>query len=177
MPHSIFFTKDGHAIHGSFEIKRLGTPASHGCVRLAPQNAAALFALVKTEGLANTKVVLTGEAPPLVAGRPAPREAAADPMESQQYRQDPYGRPTYPYGAQPQYGQPEYGQPQYQQQQYQQPQYAQPQPYPAQPRYQQQYGQPYAVAPRYQQPYAAQPQYVQPQPGYYGHDPRFDPRY
>ena len=30
MPHSIFFTKRGHAIHGSFEVKRLGSPVSHG---------------------------------------------------------------------------------------------------------------------------------------------------
>ena len=60
MPHSIFFTKDGHAIHGSFETKRLGQPASHGCVRLAPAHAASLFALVRKQGLANTRVVLTG---------------------------------------------------------------------------------------------------------------------
>jgi hypothetical protein len=60
MPHSTFFTKQGHAIHGSFEVKRLGSPASHGCVRLAPENAAVLFALVTEEGLPNTKVVLTG---------------------------------------------------------------------------------------------------------------------
>src|SRR5215831_13998333 len=46
MPHSIFFTKIGHAIHGSYETKRLGSPASHGCVRLAPPNAAILFDLV-----------------------------------------------------------------------------------------------------------------------------------
>jgi hypothetical protein len=60
MPHSVFFTKQGHAIHGSYEIKRLGSPASHGCVRLAPTNAAKLFAIVKQEGLSNTSVVLTG---------------------------------------------------------------------------------------------------------------------
>ena len=47
MPHSIFFSKQGHAIHGTFEGKRLGTPASHGCVRLSTQNAAQLFALVE----------------------------------------------------------------------------------------------------------------------------------
>src|SRR5919198_1443143 len=69
MPHSIFFTKIGHAIHGSYEVKHLGRPASHGCVRLAPQNAATLFALVKAQGLGNTKVVLTGEATPMVARR------------------------------------------------------------------------------------------------------------
>jgi hypothetical protein len=60
MPHAVFFTKQGHAIHGSYHIKRLGRPASHGCVRLAPGNAARLFSLVKREGLANTQVVLTG---------------------------------------------------------------------------------------------------------------------
>src|SRR3712207_2716327 len=37
MPYSIFFTEAGHAIHGSQAVGRLGTPASHGCVRLAPK--------------------------------------------------------------------------------------------------------------------------------------------
>jgi len=59
MPHSIFFTKRGHAIHGSYETKRLGLPASHGCVRLAPANAARLFALVERAGLAQATVVVT----------------------------------------------------------------------------------------------------------------------
>src|SRR5262245_65947059 len=105
MSSTIFFHYNGLTIHGSYEVKRLGTPASHGCVRLAPPNAAALFALVKTEGLGNTKVVLTGEAPLMVAGRPAPREAAAagEPHELPQDQQrDPYGRPLYePVGGQP----------------------------------------------------------------------------
>jgi hypothetical protein len=48
MPHSIFFTPVGHAIHGSPHTKRLGTPVSHGCVRLAPPNAARLYALVQS---------------------------------------------------------------------------------------------------------------------------------
>jgi len=60
MPHSIFFTKLGHAIHGTYDAKKLGTPASHGCVRLSPAHAATLFALVKQNGVTNTKVVLTG---------------------------------------------------------------------------------------------------------------------
>jgi lipoprotein-anchoring transpeptidase ErfK/SrfK len=60
MPHSIFFMKDGHAIHGSYEVKNLGKPASHGCVRISPANAATLYALVEKNGLKNTKVVLTG---------------------------------------------------------------------------------------------------------------------
>ena len=63
MPHSIFFTQIGHAIHGSFDTKRLGRPASHGCVRLHPSNAKILFRLVRTEKMANTRIVLTGTIP------------------------------------------------------------------------------------------------------------------
>ena len=63
MPHSIFFMKDGHAIHGSYEVKTLGKPVSHGCVRISPQNAARLYALVEKNGIKNTQVVLTGITP------------------------------------------------------------------------------------------------------------------
>ena len=63
MPHAIFFMKDGHAIHGSYDVKHLGKPASHGCVRLAPKHATILYELVKKTGLENTQVVLTGETP------------------------------------------------------------------------------------------------------------------
>ena len=63
MPHAIFFMKDGHAIHGSYEVKNLGKPASHGCVRISPQNAATLYSLVEKTGLKNTQVVLAGDAP------------------------------------------------------------------------------------------------------------------
>jgi lipoprotein-anchoring transpeptidase ErfK/SrfK len=59
MPHSIFFTRKGHAIHGSYEIKHLGRPASHGCVRLHPGNAAKLFALVERRGVTDATVVVT----------------------------------------------------------------------------------------------------------------------
>ena len=58
MPHSIFF-KDGYAIHGTNETGNLGRPASHGCVRLAPKNAAKLFNLVKSHGEKKTKIVVT----------------------------------------------------------------------------------------------------------------------
>jgi lipoprotein-anchoring transpeptidase ErfK/SrfK len=75
MPHSIFFTPKGHAIHGSYETRRLGRPASHGCVRLAPANAARLFALVKAHGLGTTKVVVGGA--PAPTGRPMGRVAPA----------------------------------------------------------------------------------------------------
>ena len=38
MPFAIFYDGD-YAIHGTDQIKRLGKPASHGCVRLDPHNA------------------------------------------------------------------------------------------------------------------------------------------
>lgn len=55
MPYSIFY--DGNfAIHGTTHVSRLGGPASRGCVRLHPANAAILFALVRMEGLGNTRI-------------------------------------------------------------------------------------------------------------------------
>lgn len=57
MPYSIFF-HGGYAIHGTYEIARLGGPASHGCVRLDPQNAAVLFGLVEREGMRQTTIVV-----------------------------------------------------------------------------------------------------------------------
>jgi lipoprotein-anchoring transpeptidase ErfK/SrfK len=57
MPHSIFFY-GGFAIHGSYEISHLGRPASHGCVRLDPSNAAILFGLVQREGTDATTIVI-----------------------------------------------------------------------------------------------------------------------
>jgi lipoprotein-anchoring transpeptidase ErfK/SrfK len=63
MPHSIFFMKDGHAIHGTHEVKNLGKPVSHGCVRISPENAVTLYALVETNGMQNTQVALSGETP------------------------------------------------------------------------------------------------------------------
>jgi hypothetical protein len=63
MPHAIFFTKQGHAIHGSYDVRHLGKPASHGCVRISPKNAATLYDLVAKNGLDHTEVVLAGLAP------------------------------------------------------------------------------------------------------------------
>src|ERR1700742_3617495 len=62
MPHSIFFTKIGHAIHGTDSVGKLGSPASHGCVRLSRANASTLYALVQAEGVLNTTVKQTGSA-------------------------------------------------------------------------------------------------------------------
>jgi L,D-transpeptidase catalytic domain len=60
MPHSIFFTKVGHAIHGTESEGKLGIPVSHGCVRLSRDHAATLYDLVQKDGVLNTTVTLTG---------------------------------------------------------------------------------------------------------------------
>ena len=94
MPHSIFFIKDGHAIHGSYEVKNLGKPVSHGCVRISPDNATTLYALVKQNGLGNTQVVLTGVTPggeAKFARAPAHAQAQADPGSSF----STFGAPSY----------------------------------------------------------------------------------
>lgn len=60
MPHSVFFTYRGHAIHGSYQTRSLGRAVSHGCVRLSPGNAAKLYSLVTREGMGNTRITITG---------------------------------------------------------------------------------------------------------------------
>jgi len=77
MPHSIFFTKIGHAIHGTDSVNRLGTPASHGCVRLSRAHAATLYALVQEQGVLNTTVTLTGSSRVALARNPRPRDNTA----------------------------------------------------------------------------------------------------
>ncbi len=59
MPFAVFF-KEGIAVHGTQAISQLGKPASHGCVRLAPENAAVFYDLVETYGKFNTRIVVTG---------------------------------------------------------------------------------------------------------------------
>ena len=105
MPHSVFFRKDGYAIHGSLEVKNLGRPASHGCVRISPENAATFFALVKKVGLKNTEVVLTGVTPGgeyKVARDPEARYGD----DNNYYGQTQWGGGGY---AQPQWGGGYYG--------------------------------------------------------------------
>lgn len=62
MPHAVFF-RGGYAIHGTGAVGALGRPASHGCIRLHPANAAKLFALVKKYGASQTRIALNGAAP------------------------------------------------------------------------------------------------------------------
>jgi L,D-transpeptidase catalytic domain len=93
MPHSIFFTKIGHAIHGTDSEGRLGTPASHGCVRLSRANASTLYALVQEQGVLNTTVTLTGSSQVALARNPRRANTAVarrDPAQpyDQQYQED-----------------------------------------------------------------------------------------
>jgi L,D-transpeptidase catalytic domain len=164
MPHSMFFDMKGHAIHGFFDVKHLGLAVSHGCVRLSPANAATLFDLVKTEGMASTSVVVSGRTPggngqeiarrtpdqeTVYATAPATSSAPANTAP-------PYGQPA-PYGDQQGYGQPAYGQPGYGQPGYAQPGYPQPN-----------YGQRASGQPSYGQPSYGQPAYGQPSSQYRG---------
>ena len=57
MPHSVFF-HGGYAVHATNHVKRLGRPASHGCVRLHPDAAADFYQLVETFGPSNTSIVI-----------------------------------------------------------------------------------------------------------------------
>jgi L,D-transpeptidase catalytic domain len=87
MPHSIFFTTRGHAIHGS-NHPGLGTPASHGCVRLSLPNAATLFQLVDARGVSSAKVVVRGSDPP---GYHAPTDIPTAAAPSRQKRRGLFG--------------------------------------------------------------------------------------
>ena len=82
MPHSIFFS-GGYAIHGTYATGSLGAPASHGCVRLAPGNAATLYQIVRSEG---ARIAISG------APAASPHYARA---ERREYRQTIAYRPSY----------------------------------------------------------------------------------
>jgi hypothetical protein len=98
MPHSIFFTKIGHAIHGTDSVSRLGSPASHGCVRLSRAHAATLYDLVQREGVLKTTVTLTGSSQIALARNPRNRVntavAARDPAEQYVPRYNAAGNPV-----------------------------------------------------------------------------------
>ncbi len=105
MPYSIFFTKIGHAIHGTYEQRNLGRAVSHGCVRLSVKNATTLWELVKRQKMANTTVVLGGAipgagSPPVARSRPMPltpeEPLTAAPMPQDQPRYDD-DRPLLPF--------------------------------------------------------------------------------
>lgn len=55
MPFSIFFY-EGYAIHGTLETRKLGRPASKGCVRLHTEAAQLLYEVVEYYGMENTSI-------------------------------------------------------------------------------------------------------------------------
>ena len=85
MPYSIFFA-GGYAIHGTYETGSLGRPASHGCIRLAPGNAATFFTWYKPRAVRSpfldrrqaqaTRAAPAGMAPE----RPTPLGTGTTPM-------------------------------------------------------------------------------------------------
>lgn len=57
MPYAVFYDR-GWAIHGTNATGRLGSPASHGCVRIDTANAAAFYAMVREIGPGNTRIII-----------------------------------------------------------------------------------------------------------------------
>jgi hypothetical protein len=102
MPYSIFFTSEGHAIHGSYETRNLGRAASHGCVRIAPKNAEKLFTLVQREGLEKARVVVLGDPnAPVASKRRTPAQEASTVQQSRKTAQNPAATtPTLPPASQ-----------------------------------------------------------------------------
>jgi lipoprotein-anchoring transpeptidase ErfK/SrfK len=100
MPHAVFFNR-GTAFHGTGAVSLLGRPASHGCVRLHPSNAKALYSLVHRHGYASTKIVVFGapskkNAPAVAARQGKPKaQKVAGVRNRAAGRVSPYGpRPT-----------------------------------------------------------------------------------
>ena len=175
MPHTMFFDLHGHAIHGFSDVKHLGMAVSHGCVRLSPANAAVLYALVKTQGMANTSVVVAGRTP---GGDNAPVARERLPENETVYSNGAYSNGPLPVAPQQDYGAPQQGYaapppgyvpppPGYGQSPPPPPGYAQqPAPYYGQrPAPQPYYGEPSYAQRTYPQPYYGQQQpYAQPAP-------------
>jgi lipoprotein-anchoring transpeptidase ErfK/SrfK len=57
MPFAVFYDR-GWAVHGTSAVSRLGSPASHGCVRLETANAEIFYTLVREVGPGNTRIIV-----------------------------------------------------------------------------------------------------------------------
>lgn len=86
MPHSVFY-RGGFAVHATYATSRLGSPASHGCVRLSPSSARKFYNLVKTYGKSGTTIKITGTTP-------VSRRSYA----SRRYKKRRHARRVYRYG-------------------------------------------------------------------------------
>ena len=98
MPDSIFF-EGGYAIHGYTDTPFGQAAVSHGCVRLPPRDAAALFSLVKQQGMANTTVIIHGHIPP---------GGVVQEAENETWPPSPYGSAEQAYGPPPAQAAPTY---------------------------------------------------------------------
>ncbi|MGQ0673918.1 MAG: L,D-transpeptidase [Hyphomicrobium sp.] len=92
MPHAIFFHR-GVAIHATQALRQLGRPASHGCVRLAPGNAATLYKMVGRHGKDMTRISVHG-----TPRHPAVSYRSSGPRYGYGQRRGPAGATAY-YGA------------------------------------------------------------------------------
>lgn len=59
MPNAVFIN-GGVAVHGTFQTAALGSPASHGCIRLSPANAKTFYSLVERHSIYRTRVSVRG---------------------------------------------------------------------------------------------------------------------
>lgn len=82
MPWSVFFHR-GYAVHGTTEAANLGRPASHGCVRLRPDNASILYSMVRRYGARRTRVVVMDGPLPRLPGAQPMAEAPAKPQQAE----------------------------------------------------------------------------------------------
>ncbi|HEY8195299.1 MAG TPA: L,D-transpeptidase [Hyphomicrobium sp.] len=60
MPHAVFIN-GGVAVHGTYHTGSIGSPASHGCIRLSTANAKTFYNLVQKHGLSRTRVTVIGK--------------------------------------------------------------------------------------------------------------------
>ncbi len=58
MPHAVFYSGD-YAVHGTYDERLIGRPASRGCVRLTREHAKMFFQLVQAHGKANVIIVVS----------------------------------------------------------------------------------------------------------------------
>jgi len=75
MPHAVFFS-GGVAMHATQATGMLGHPASHGCIRQSPANAAMTYRLVEKHGNSHTRITVHGtphDYEPRVARHVAPQ--------------------------------------------------------------------------------------------------------
>jgi lipoprotein-anchoring transpeptidase ErfK/SrfK len=97
MPHAVFIN-GGVAIHATYHTRSLGRPASHGCIRLAPANAATFYKLVHKHGLKMTRVSVYGtpkySAPAVASRSELTRRYAARQQDEGSFWGTPRYKPT-----------------------------------------------------------------------------------